>query len=278
MYWRSGIACLLVASNALAAEGYIVGFGLEGDSADGLGAAVIGDIAVGDNTWLTGAVARSAVDFPDRQSVDSWYGDLEIDHLFDPVGVSLGVSYWGDSDTLDSRDWRGSVYWRGDSFMLAGEYEYRDFRFELPPTDFFPGRVFRFDANGIGLTANIDLTENVSLGLHGKDYDYGANLRLDRNRGLLQLLAFSRLSLINSLVDYRVGASLGVDTGKRYWRFEAATWKGEADGGTTRSATLRLTTPMGDRGDIEFGLGVDNSDLYGSVTFLSVFLYFYGGT
>ena len=278
MYWRSGIACLLLASNALAAEGYVVGFGLEGDSADGLGAAVIGDVAVGQNTWLTGAVARSAVDLPDRPSVDSWYGDLEIDHLFDPVGVSLGVSYWGDNDTLDSRDWRGSVYWRGDRFLLAGEYEYRDLRFELPATNFFPGRVFRFDANGIGLTARIDLTENVSLGLQGKDYDYGANLRLDRNRGLLQLLAFSRLSLINSLVDYRVGASLGVDTGKRYWRFEAATWKGEADGGTTRSATLRLTTPIGDRGDVEFGLGVDNSDIYGSVTFLSVFLYFYGGT
>ncbi|RZV37008.1 MAG: hypothetical protein EX272_06505 [Chromatiales bacterium] len=278
MYWRSGIACLLLAGNALAAEGYIVGFGLEGDSADGLGAALIGDVAVGSKTWLTGAVARSAVDFPDRPSVDSWYGDLEIDHLFDPVGVSLGVSYWGNSDTLDSRDWRGSVYWRGDRLMLAGEYEYRDFRFDLPATDFFPGRVFRFDANGIGVTARIDLTEKVSLGLQGKDYDYGANLRLDRNRGLLQLLAFSRLSLINSLVDYRVGASLGVDTGKRYWRFETAMWKGEADGGTTRSATLRLTTPMGDRGDIEFGLGVDNSDLYGSVTILSVFLYFYGGT
>ena len=278
MYWRSGIACLLLASNALAAEGYVVGFGLEGDSADGLGAALIGDLAVGQNTWLTGAVARSTVDAPDRQSVDSWYGDLEIDHLFDPVGVSLGVSYWGNSETLDSRDWRGSVYWQGDRLLLAGEYEYRDFRFELPEINFFPGRVFRFDANGIGLTARLDLTENVSLGLQGKDYDYGANLRLDRNRGLLDLLAFSRLSLINSLVDYRVGASLGVDTGKRYWRFEAATWKGEADGSTTRSATLRLTTPMGERGDIEFGLGVDNSDLYGSVTFLSVFLYFYGGT
>lgn len=278
MYLRSGIACLLLASNALAAEAYIVGFGLEGDSADGLGAAVIGDLAVGENTWLTGAVARTAVDVSDRRSVESWYGELGIDHLFDPVGVSFGVSYRGDSDTLDSRDWRGSVYWRGDKFMLAGEYEYRDFRFELPATDFFPGRVFRFDADGIGLTARVDFTEKLSLGLHAKDYDYGANLRLDRNRGLLDLLAFSRLSLINSLVDYRVGASLGVDTGKRYWRFEAATWKGETDGGTTRSATLRLTTPMSDRGDIEFGLGVDNSDLYGSVTFLSVFLYFYGGT
>jgi hypothetical protein len=36
--------------------------------------------------------------------------------------------------------------------MLAAEYEYRDFRFELPETDFFPGRTIRFDANGIGLS------------------------------------------------------------------------------------------------------------------------------
>ena len=278
MYWRSGIACLLLASNALAAEGYIVGAGLEGDTADGLGAAVIGDFAVGENTWLTGAVARSAVDVPDRPSVESWYGDLEIDHLFDPVGVSLGVSYWGNSDTHDSRDLRGSVYWRGERFMLSGDYEYRDFRFEIPATNFFPGREIRFDASGVGLTARVDLTEKVNLGIRGMDYDYDVNLQLDRNRGLLALLAFSRLSLINSLVDYRASASLGLDTGKRYWQFEAATSKGEVDNSTTRSATLRLTTPIGDRGDIEFGLGVDESDLYGSVTFLSVFLFFYGGT
>lgn len=279
MYWRSGIACLLLAGNALAAEGYILGAGLEGDSADGLSAAAIGDFAVGEKTWLTASAARSTLDLPDTQSVRSWYADLELDHHFDPVGVRLGAAYWGDSDTVDSRDWRGSVYWRGERFSFAGEYEFRDFRVELPATDFFPGRVFRFDANGVGFTSRFEFTEQVSLGVRGMDYDYDVNLRLDSNRrGLLELLSFSRLSLINSLVDYRVGVDLGIDTGKRFWRIEAASWKGEIDGGTTNSATLRLTTPIGDSSDIEFGLGVDHSDLYGSVTFLSVFLFFYGGT
>jgi hypothetical protein len=74
MCWRSGIVLLMLAGNALAVDGYIVGAGLEGDSAEGLSA------------------------------------------------------------------------------MLAAEYEYRDFRFELPETDFFPGRTIRFDANGIGLS------------------------------------------------------------------------------------------------------------------------------
>ena len=34
---------------------------------------------------------------------------------------------------------------------------------------------------------------------------------------------------------------------------------------------------MSDNSDIEFGLGVDDSELYGTVTFLSVYMYFYGG-
>ena len=278
MSWRSGIALFLLGGNALAADGYIIGLGAEGDSADGLSASLVGDVAVSEHTWLTAAVAKSTVDLPRMQSLDTWYGDLGIDHLFDPIGVRLGIAYWGDSDILDSKDWRGSVYWRNDKVMLSGEYEIRDFRFELPATDFFPGRIARFDATGIGLTTRFELSEKVSLGLRGMDYDYDVNLRLDRNQGILELLSFSRLSLINSLVDYRVGASLGLDAGKQHWRLDVSSLKGEVDGGTTRSATVRLLTPMSKNGDIEIGLGVDQSDLYGSVTFLSVFLYFYGGT
>jgi hypothetical protein len=40
--------------------------------------------------------------------------------------------------------------------------------------------------------------------------------------------------------------------------------------------TLRLLTPLSEKTDIEFGLGYDDSDLYGDVTFFSVYLYFYG--
>jgi len=278
MSWRSGLVLLALAGNALAADGYIVGFGVEGDTAEGLSASVLGDISVGENTWLTGAIAKSRVDLPRMQSIETLYGDLGIDHFFDPVGIRLGVAYWGDSDLLDSRDWRGSLYWRGDKAMLAGNVEYRDFRFELPATDFFPGRVAKFDANGIGLSTRFDLTDKVSLGLHGMDYDYSVNLRLASNSGILDLFSFSRLSLINSLVDYRAGMTLGLEAGEQHWQLGLTSEKIEVDGSETRSATLRLMTPMGSRGDVEFSLGVDSSDLYDTVTFLSVFLYFYGGS
>jgi hypothetical protein len=278
MSWRKGIPLLLLASNALATEGYILGFGLEGDSAEGLAASVIGDVALTTNTWLTGSLAKSKLDLPRRQTLETLYVDVGLDHWFDPVGVRIGAAYWGDSDLLDSVDVRGSLYWRGDRATISADYEFRDFEFELPTTDVFPGRTARFDAQGIGLSGRLNLSENVGLSFYGIDYNYSVDLSIDRNRPILELLSFSRLSLINSLVDYSAGAALGVNAGLQRWLFKLSTWRGEVDGSVTNSATIRLITPMGEKSDIEFGLGVDNSELYGTVTFLSVYMYFYGGS
>ncbi len=268
---------LLLTSSAHAGEGYVLGGGLEADTEDGLALSAIGDFGLTENTRLSGAIARNMADLQFRPDIDTWYADLGLDHWWDPVGIRLGLAYWGDNDTLDSTDVNTSLYWRGDSFSIAGDYEFRDFSFLLPATDQFPGRKIGFDANGIGLAARFDITDTVTFGLSGMDYDYSVNLKVDDNRRLLDLLSFSRLSLINSLIDYRAHATLGVDVGKRRWQLDVGAWKGEVDGGTTRSATVRFLNPLSEAADIEFALGMDDSDLYGTVTFLSVFLYFYGG-
>jgi len=278
MCWHKAIPWLLLAGNAFATEGYIIALGVEADTADGLAGALAGDVGLTEKTWLSGTLARNTVDLPFGNSVDTWYADAGIDHWFEPLGIRIGAAYWGDSDILESQDVPVALYWRNDKATLALNYIYRDFRFELPQTDFFQGRTFRFDANGVGLSGRVALTDSTSLGFSGMDYDYSVNLRLDRNAGLLDLLSFSRFSLINSLVDYRVIATLGVDAGRHHWELDLGTWKGEVDNGTTRTATLRFLTPIGATTDIEFGLGVDDSDLYGNVTFFSVLLYFYGGT
>ncbi len=268
---------LLVAAALHAEEGYIVGAGLEGDSDGGLALAAMGEIGLGDKTWIAAAVARNANDVEFGADLETWYADLGIDHFRDPVGVDVGVAYWGDSDALDSTDWRASLYWRNDRFSIAGDYQYRDFSFLFPATDRFPGREVGFDANGVGFSTRYDISDSLSVGLSAMNYDYSVNLRLDRNRGLLQLLSFSRLSLINSLIDYRATATLGIDVDKRRWQLDIGTWKGEVDDSTSRSATVRLQNPLTDTTDIEFALGVDHSELYGNVTFFSVFLYFFGG-
>lgn len=269
--------CLLLACNAVAAEGFIVGGGLEGDSADGLSVSVIGEVGLTEKTWLSGVLAKSTVDVGPRGDIDSLYADIGLDYWFDPIGFRAGLSYWGDSDSLDSTDWRASLYWRSDRFTLAGDYEFRDFRFDFPSTDQFPGRTASFEATGVGLSSRFKITDSVSFGLSSMGYDYDVNLQLDANRPILELLSFSRLSLINSLVDYRANATLGIDVGEQSWELDIGSWKGEVDRASTRSATLRLLNPIGNSADIEFALGVDDSELYGNVTFFSVFLYFYGG-
>ena len=117
----------------------------------------------------------------------------------------------------------------------------------------------------------------MRLHASGIGYDYDVRLNVQSNRGVLELLSASRLSLINNLIDHRVGAGIDIDVGDRTWSLDFRTWKGAVDGGRTHSTTVRFLTPLGRRGDIEFGVGIDDSDLYGSVTFFSVFGYFYGG-
>lgn len=278
MYWRKPtvLILLLLSGNAVAGEGYVLGAGVEGDTEDGLAVSVLGELGLSPQTWLSGALARNSAESAFTRNLDTWFADIGIDHWWKPIGVRGGVAYWGDNDSIDSMDFRGSVYWRNEKASIAANYEYRDFSVLFPATEQFAGRKAGFAADGVGLSARFEVTDSVSLGLSGMDYDYDVNLQLDSNRPLLQLLSFSRLSLINSLVDYRASASLGVDFGKRSLEFDASTWKGEVDGGRTKSATVRYLSPMTDRTDIEFALGVDDSDLYGNVTFFSVFVFFYG--
>ena len=274
---RSVLLMLILSSRALAGEGYVLGGGIESDTEDGLGVTAVGNYGLTENTWMSGAIARNTADLQLQPDIDTWYADLGLDHWWDPVGIRLGLAYWGDNDTLDSTDFRASLYWRGKGFSIAGDYEFRDFSFLLPATDRFSGREIGFDANGIGLTARFDVTDKVTIGVSGMAYDYSVNLKLDDNRRLLDLLSFSRLSLINSLIDYRAYATLGLDVGKSRWQVDVGTWKGEVDSGVTRSATVRFLNPLSETADIEFALGMDDSDLYGTVTIFSVFLYFYGG-
>ena len=253
----------------------MIGGGIESDNADGLSASVIGGVGLTENTWLSAGIAKSSVELSRGRKLEPLYADIELDHYFDPIGIRIGAAYWGDSDVLESNDWRGSVYWRGDAVMLAAEYEFRDFDFIIPSTDFLTSREIMFDADSIGASARFQLSENTSLRLRGMRYDYSVPFRPVENVDTIRLLTVSRLSLINTLVDHRASVSLGIDQGLKRWEIDVTTWEGAIDRSRTNSATLRYLLPMSDKTDIEFGLGYDDSELYGDVVFFSLYLYFY---
>lgn len=278
MSWSKAPILILIATPAWAVEGFVVGGGVEADSADGISAAVVGNIAVTEKTWLGGSYARNSVDLPRGIELETNYGDVGVDHHFDPFGIRLEAAYWGDSDILDSLDGRASIYWRNDRFSISGDAEYRHFEFDIPANDFVPRRDITFHANGWGASGRVRINDTVSLNLSGIRYDYNVRLNIgDNAAGIVDLLSVSRLSLINSLIDYRVGGGLGLDVGDQRWNFDYRRWKSSADGSITHSTTVRFLTPMGSSNDFELGIGVDDSELYGSVTFLSVFVFFYGG-
>jgi hypothetical protein len=160
--------------------------------------------------------------------------------------------------------------------MVAGEYEYRDFDFIIPETEFFPGREFAFDADGIGARVRYKFTDAFSMSVSGIKYDYSVDFRPDENRDAVSLITVSRLSLINNLIDNRASLDFALNAGLQRWELDFSTWKSVLDQSRTKSVTVSYLRPLSNKTDIEFGLGYDDSDLYGDVTFVSIYLYFYG--
>lgn len=281
-WFRKRAILLLIAcscsSAALAEPGdFIIGGGIEADSEDGVSLSMLGDVGIGQNTWLSAGLAHSGVDVPRQGELDTWYVDLGLDHYFDPVGVRLGVAYWGNTDLLESSDVRGSVYTRGDGAMLSFDAEHREFDFNFLATDFLPRFTVGFDANGFGLSGRIAASEHVNLRAVGMRYEYSRDFEVENTDRVVAVLTNSRLSVLSSLVDWRAGLGIGVDMGLRHLQFDLSRWRGVVDKSDNIGATLSFLTPISQRTDMEFSLGYDDSDLYGQVTVFSVFLYFYGG-
>ncbi len=274
----TGLLVALVPLASAADPGdFLIGAGAETDSEDGLAVSVLGDLAIGDKTWLSAGVSHSGVDLPVRQEVDYLYADIGLDHHFDPVGIRFGLSYWGDSDILDSNDLRGSIYSRGDSGTLSVDGEYREFDFNIPALDVLPRATVGFDAKGIGLSGRVDVSDSVSLSASGISYEYSRDFDVGDAARVVDLLTFTRLSVLSSLVDWRGSAGIGIDMGLKRLQFDVSRWRGVVDRSDNFGITLRYMAPMSRRTDIELSIGYDDSDLYGDVTFLSLFVYLYGG-
>lgn len=277
MFLRSSLLLLSLAT-AAAADGnaYLLGGGLDADADSGLRASLLASVGLAEETWLSGSASTSSVDLPLRGNSDIVYADIDLDHNIGPLGFTLGAGYWGDPDILDSVDLRASLYIKRDRVTLAAEFEQRDFDFIIPPSDFFPGREFAFDADGIGARARFRIGEAFSIAVSAMQYDYSVNFVPNENRDAIRLATVSRLGLINNLIDSRARLGFGYDVGLQRWELDLGTSKGALDRARTRSVTVRFLTPLGRKTDIEFGLGYDDSDRYGSTTLFSVFLYFYG--
>ncbi len=284
MSWSRRLAstlllCPFFAPSVLAAKGdYILGGGVSVDADDGIAAIIVADFGIADQTWLSTSLGRSSVDLPRGLDLETLYGEISIDHYGGPAGVRLGVASWGDSDILDSTDWLGAIYTRGDNGRISVDVEYRDLELQLPPIDLLVRREIPFHATGLGLSGGFRLSERTSLRFAGMSYEYNVEFRSDDSQRFINLLlSNSRLSLLTNLIDWRATAGIALEVGSSSWQLDFAKWRGAIDSSENRSVTVSFLTPMTDKSDIEFSLGHDHSDLYGDVLVLRIFVYFYGG-
>ena len=273
---RSFGLAVLVCTSGVQAEGYVLGLGVEGDSVDGRSISAFGDFGIRENTWLAVAANTSRTEGFIRNN-DTVLFDVGIDHWFDPIGIRIGGSYWGNSEILDSRDLRTAIYARGKAGSISLDYQKRNFEFDLQ-SDLLRGRTVKFSADGIGISARLSLGENVSFHLGGMSYDYSRDLRIQPDIGVLSFVAASRLSTVNSLIDDRINAGLEYKFGLRSVDVTAGRWQTAVDGSEVDSFSVGFLTPVSDRVDMEFRVSVDDSEAFGNSTSFSFYVYYFGGS
>jgi hypothetical protein len=267
----------LVCSGSAVAEGFILGLGAAADSEDAIALSAFGDFGIRENTWISATIGST-----DTESLvggfSTTFYDVGIDHYFNPVGIRLSGAYWGDSDILDSDDVRASFYYRDEIASLSADYERRNFDFIFGTELFDVRRKAEFHADGWGMTNRFRFGDRFTFRLSGMHYTYSRDIRIQRDIDVLRFLSASRLSLMNSLIDYRVNTGVEYRFGLRSVDVSVGTWKTAVDQSKVDSFTVGFLTPMTDRTDIEFRLSFDDSESFGNTTALTVYLYYFGGS
>ena len=271
------LSLLLAAASANAIDGYVLGVSAEADTQDGRAYSGIIDIALSDKTWLSTTLSRTTTG-GGLGGLDTLYTDLSLEHDFGPLGVRVGGAYWGDADILDSVDARGSVFFRGQPGSLSFDYERRNFDFVFTPfTNPDLQREVSFHADGIGGSAWLNAGERTAFFVRGISYDYSRNIRLDPNVDSLLQFSRSRLSLMNSLIDYRVSGGVTIRINSNALDLSVSNWRAALDGGHVNSFAIGYTFATSDAFDLDLRLAYDDAENFGSTVALAVSLFYFGG-
>ena len=274
--WALAATLLLSVSLAHAQGGFIAGLNVELDSADGRAAGGFLDYGFTDSTWLSIGLARTNTGGP-LGGLETLYADTALEQSFGAFGIRAAAAYWGDDEILDSNDGRISAFYRGERASISIDYERRSFDFVIEPllTD-RPDRTVEFTADGIGGVGRLRTGDKTSLFASGMAYDYSRDIRLTDNIDTLRFLSSSRLSLMNSLVDYRFNVGFDYSIGQHTVDLSFSQWQTAIDGSRVNSIAIGLLTPAGYNSDFDLRLAFDESETFGSTVALAIGLYFFG--
>jgi hypothetical protein len=231
-------------------------------------------------TWLSFTAGRSSSP-ADRADIEADTFVASIDQRFDKLGFTLELERWGDPDSLETDDLRGSIYFDRERWRVDLAYETRDLT--IPFTLTGPlGNTLRRTAetsgDSFGVRLRVNLNEQWRLYLGATEFDYEGRRalllipRIDR----LNLLSTSTLTLANSLIDQERSLGVERDVGRMVFNLRFTTDESAIDGTSFETTDAALLVPAGPRMDVEVNVGRGRSELTESGWYAGVLLLVYG--
>lgn len=236
-------------------------------------------LGLGEATWLSltagASLAPSIV-----SEVHAGLAAIGIEHDFGPVGVALTYEDWGDDGNLETRDWHGELFLRGDDYRIGLLLEQREIDIWFTGLSGPLGRDIRrirLDADGIGLTGRYRISRDWQVYGAFMDFDYPPRLRVVPRADRLNLLSNSAVTLAYSFVDRY--ASVGVERaiGPTLLNLTLGRDRSAIDDEVLESFSASVLWPVALRFDLEFTLGSSRSSGSGSSLFGGLTLLIYGG-
>ena len=237
------------------------------------------NLAAADSTWFSLTAGQS--DAPaSGANVEATTLEAAVDHQFGLVGLSISGGTWGDSSSLESTDWRGSIYFRTDRFRVGLERQRRDIDIHFTITGLLgrtDARVANLTGDGTGLSFRVDLTPRWQLFGSWMDFDYSRNLTLLPLVDRLNFLSTSALTLANSFTDEATTLGLEWSVGDKSLSVSVSQDRSAVDRTQFKSVNAAFLFPAQRRMDIELNIGRGQSDFANSGLYGGVLLLIYGG-
>ena len=203
-----------------------------------------------------------------------------VDQGFGWFGASFEIEKWGDSGSLESFGYRGSLYLDLERFNIGVEAEQRDIDLTFTitgPRDRVISRTTDLKSDGLGLFFGVDLTDWWRIYGSAREYDYSRNLNLLPRLDVLNFLSSSTLTLANSFLedDRRIGFEWSV--GRSFINLSFGRNHSAVDHTELNSVNASVLFPISYRMDLELNLGRSKFQSFEPSAYGGVMLLIYGG-
>lgn len=249
---------------------YIVGLSSAIDSANGITAGALVDYGWSDKTRLSADIGYTRAD-TDFDTLDGTQWNVSVEQTFALLGITGRVGQWGDRDAFRANVWSAGVFKTAGPVRVAVAYIHRDLSVLFQSMqDTSRQRTVDVHSEGVSLSASATSESGKALWLRASLYDY--NRPVDRlgNLRLASLLAPSALTLSGTLLDDSVSIGADWPVGEKLLSLTAGFDRTATDRQNIPSLTLGWLTPLGQRTELDIGIGAsrDREDTQYFVRFL----------